>query len=130
MGAPTAQTQRMSMEDWLERFSEAPFDYIDGHLIHWLPSPAGTSHTANLLRDALIEAEEKGKLGLAYIGVVLVYLDEDLIRTCLTPNLIFISHEREKAFRDQYPHNWKILPLMAVPELAVEVISPTTAIPM
>lgn len=125
MSAPSAQTQRMSMEDWLERFSEAPFDYIDGQVIPWLPSPAGTAYTANLLQDALIEAEERGKLGLVYIGVALVYLDGDLIRTCLTPNLIFISNEREQAFRDQYPHTWKVLPLMAVPELAVEVISPS-----
>ena len=126
MGAPTAQTQRMSMEDWLERFSEAPFEWLDGEVIPVSPSVYGSNHIANLLRDAMNEVVKAKQLGAVYLELTIVFTEaEQWVRNSLIPDIAFISAEKLADFRARHPDDWREVPLTVIPDLVVEVISPT-----
>lgn len=122
----SAPTSPMTLKQWFSEFGDEPFDYISGEKIEWIPPVAGVSFTANRLLDCINVADETRAIGCVYVGMTLVYLDEnESVRTCLTPNVIFLSHAKFESFRMTYPQAWKVLPLMVLPDLVVEVISPT-----
>lgn len=126
MGAPTAQTQRMSMEDWLERFSEAPFEWLDGEVIPVSPSVYGSNYIASFLRDTMNEVIKAKQLGEVHLELTIVFTDvERWVRNSLIPDIAFISAEKLADFRARHPDDWYKVPLTVIPDLVVEVISPT-----
>lgn len=126
MDAPLAETKLMSMEDWLDQFGDEPFEFIDGEKIPMSPSVYGSNYIANLIRDALNEVVKPNQLGDVYLELTIVFTENTRwVRKSLIPDIAFVAADKLAAFRAQHPDTWKELPLMVIPDLVVEVISPT-----
>ena len=125
MDAPLTETKLMSMEDWLDQFGDEPFEFVDGEKIPMSPSVAGSNYTARILEKALDRVVEAQKLGEVLVEATFVFTDNpQWVRRSLIPDVAFVKLEKLVAFRTRYP-NWKELPYMIVPDLVVEVLSPT-----
>jgi len=125
MDAPLTETKLMSMEDWLDQFGDEPFEFVDGEKIPMSPSVSGSNYTARILEKALDRVVEAQKLGEVLVEATFVFTDNpQWVRRSLIPDVAFVKLEKLVAFRTRYP-NWKELPYMIVPDLVVEVLSPT-----
>ena len=125
MDAPLTETKLMSMEDWLDQFGDEPFEFVNGEKIPMSPSVAGSNYTARILEKALDRVVEAQKLGEVLVEATFVFTDNpQWVRRSLIPDVAFVKLEKLVAFRTRYP-NWKELPYMIVPDLVVEVLSPT-----
>jgi len=126
MDAPLTETKLMSMEDWLDQFGDEPFEFVGGEKIPVSPSVYGSNYFANLIRDALNEVVKPKQLGDVYLELTIVFTENvRWVRKSLIPDIAFVAANKLVAFRAQHPNTWKELPLMVIPDLVVEVISPT-----
>lgn len=116
----------MPLSEYLEQSSEAPFEIINGERIPRLPNVAGHAETLNKLFHLLLTYEIE-KIGIAFIAGTYVLLAEDdtnWVVASRTPDLLFLSVNRWTNYKDEYPH-WRDIPFLLVPDLVIEVISPT-----
>ena len=121
----TTNKNLMAMEEWLELFAYEPFEFVDGEKIPMSPSVAGSNYTARILEKALDRVVEAQKLGEVLVEATFVFTDNpQWVRRSLIPDVAFVKLEKLVAFRTRHP-NWKELPYMIVPDLVVEVLSPT-----
>jgi Uma2 family endonuclease len=122
---PVSDAQKLSLADWGGQFAIAAFEWIDGDKIMWSPTVSGSSFAANRLLRALLSHTEKTGNFEVLAETALAFTDgSDWVRGSLIPDLMVVSQQRLTEFRLGYP-DWRNLPLLTVPEIAIEIISPT-----
>ncbi len=120
----TEKTELMTIQELVSIFeTEGPFELIDGERIPLNPMVMKHNIRAKRLYDALVSFLKDNPLGEAYFeaAFVLTY-QSDWVTGSRVPDILFVRADRLKAYISANP-NWEDMPLVLVPDLAVEVIS-------
>jgi Uma2 family endonuclease len=121
---PLEKTNLMTLEDLVRLFEdEGPFELINGERVALNPMVMKHNIRAKRLYDALVRFLLDKSLGEAYFeaAFVLTY-QSDWVTGSRVPDILFVRAERLAAYITAHP-NWEDMPLVLVPDLAVEVIS-------
>lgn len=102
---------------------EAPFELIDGERVPVNLMVISHSTTVNALYNPLSKYVERKGLGEIFFRLPYVIPDEDdLIRNSRLPDLMFIGAESLEKYKTD-TRDWNNKPLVAVPDLVVQVVA-------
>ena len=123
--APLTKIEYLMMDDFIRRFDqEGPFELIDGEIIPKMPSISVHTKTVKRIFLLLLPFEEKG-LGEVFQEATFVLTDNpQWVRGSRIPDVMFVSKARLARFAEEIP-DADDKPYILVPELVVEVVSPT-----
>jgi len=122
----TVQSQVMSLTDFIEAYGQEPFEYVDGEQIVLAPQVTRSSRNAGFLFYELVTFVRSQNLGEVFIEAPFVLLDaSNWVRGSRTPDVMFYSQTQLDII--QQDPEWEDKPLIGVPMLAIEVVSPTDA---
>ena len=107
--------QEYTKEDYMQLPEGAPFQLIQGKLIH-MPSPKDRHQEISIVLSVLIyQFVKEHNLGIVRTAPLDVHLD---IKNIFQPDILFISNERSAILQD-----W----IFGAPDLVVEILSKGTA---
>lgn len=118
---------RISLEDFMELYSdEGPFEYIAGEFIPMSPQAPGSARVAGNLFFELKQHLRAHPVGEVFIEApfVLTADEANWVKGSRVPDLMFFTADRLATYTNQVP-DWREKPFILVPDLVVEVISPT-----
>lgn len=119
----TAAKIRLNLPDFIQQFESQPFELINGEMIPMSPSALGSSFLANKLARWIHQQAET--LGETLVEVTFVLTEgQTWVTGSRVPDVIFIKAEKFAAYKQAHP-DWQSRPMMLVPDLAVEVMSPS-----
>ncbi|MHB8625069.1 MAG: Uma2 family endonuclease [Aggregatilineales bacterium] len=127
MTAPiTERLVGMSMADFFREYDEhGPFELLNGEIIRLSPQKITHGLIMRVLFVALYEYCVAHALGEVFNEITFVLSDKsDWVKGSRVPDILFVSAERYVAYKQNTP-DWKDKPLILVPDLAVEIVSPT-----
>jgi Uma2 family endonuclease len=115
----------MSMDEFTEAYGEAPFELIDGEKIPMSPNVSGhTHHIRNLFTPMYVHVSQHD-LGEVYSeGVFVLEEKSDWVKGSRTPDILFFAKDRIEPYKADRP-DWQDKPFILVPDLVVEIVSPT-----
>lgn len=124
VGQVTEQV-KLSLADWSRRYDqEGPFEYVDGRIVPLSPNKFEHVVLEKRLFTALWSYEEASQAGEVFTEMPFVQLDtSDWVKGSRVPDLLFITKERLEAYKSQI-ENYGDKPLILVPDLAIEIVSP------
>ncbi|MBC7809781.1 MAG: Uma2 family endonuclease [Burkholderiales bacterium] len=123
--APTITTAGMTIEDFIRRYdSVGPFELIEGEIIPVSPTVLGHNVCTRTVLLVVHDHAVKHNLGEAFSEApfVLEYTS-NWVTGSRVPDVMFVSAARMTAYKQQTP-DWASKPLILVPDLVVEVVSP------
>jgi Uma2 family endonuclease len=122
---PSTRLASMPVEEFIRRSDqEGPFELIEGEIVPKMPSVAIHNKTAKRVFLALLPYEQQG-LGEVFQEATFVLTDNpQWVYGSRIPDVMFVSRERLTQFESSVP-DWQHKPYILVPELAVEIVSPT-----
>jgi Uma2 family endonuclease len=115
----------IALDQFLGKQAEAPFEWIDGKVIPVSPSIYESGEVASRLAEALFQYRTVTQSIKIYMDTtfVLPNTSSDWVKGSRIPDLMVYQATRLVAYREA--GNWRGKPLMLVPDLVVEIISPT-----
>jgi Uma2 family endonuclease len=115
----------MTLEEFVRLYDqEGPFELIDGKRIPVSPTVSGHQELAKQFFLALLPYEQVHKLGEVFFEASFVLTQStSWVKGSRLPDVMFVSKERLVAFRALPDAKHK--PYILVPNLVVEIISPT-----
>jgi Uma2 family endonuclease len=120
--------ERPSLEQFMRLLNdEQPFELIDGEIVYMAPTKFQHSMVAVRILMALNNFAESKGLGQALMETTFVMPDADdanWVRGSRVPDVLFINAERLAEYKSTMP-NWEEKPLILIPDLVVEIVSPT-----
>ena len=114
----------MPLDEFIEQSNEHPFEIINGERIPRLPTVGGHNYVIRLLFQLLSAHTQAGQCFFEATYVLPDKYDANWVSGSRIPDLLFISAERWSAYIEANP-DWKQKPYLFVPDLIIEVISPT-----
>lgn len=116
----TSQTFILTLDAYMTLFNqEGPFELIDGERIFVTPTNFWHTHLTHLFLFALRE------YGAAFAEAAFVLVDShEWVRGSRIPDVMFINSQRLADYKASQP-DWQEKPLLLVPDLVVEIVSPT-----
>ena len=119
------QIHALALDDFIRLYNEdGPLEFINGEVITLIPGQFMHGETVRLLSEALIAHIVSPRTGYAYVEVPYVMLDKaDWVRGSRVPDLMFFQADRLEAWRAE--NAGQLTPITIVPDLAIEVVSPT-----
>lgn len=123
--APITKIEMMPMEEFIRRNQqEGHFELLDGEVVPKMPTISTHNTLTKRVFLALLPYEQSG-LGEVFQEATFVLTDDPRwVHGSRIPDVMFVSKERLEQFESTIP-DWKSKPYILVPELAVEVVSPT-----
>ena len=123
MNAPAEQLKGMTLEAFIERFHESPFELINGEIVEMSPVLAGHGRRNRNLFKPLDRYVEANDLGEVYYETpyVLVYAS-NWVSGSRVPDIMLFLKERLAQYMADNP-DWEDKPFVLVPDLCVEIIS-------
>lgn len=122
------EQSEMTLEDFMQLYSdEGPFELIDGERIALAPQITRSGRIGFRLARTLADHVEKHGLGEIFTEVPFIIATEKRgrwVKGARVPDVMFIGAERLAALAQEVP-DWESKPMLLVPDLAVEVVSPT-----
>jgi len=115
----------MPLAEFMEKFDEQPFEMIAGET--WEMSPTKKLHStiSKRIYDQILFHSMKEKLGQVYFETTYILDDvSDWVADSRVPDVSFYEQSRYEAYEANYPDSDE-KPFVLVPDLVVEVISPT-----
>src|SRR5258708_30482513 len=104
---------------------EGPFELIDGKQRPMSPPVAGHGSAASILFLALGNHVNANGLGIVFLEIPFVLEDvSGWVKGSRVPDIMFYSDVRFNTYQVAVP-DWKSKPVILVPYLVVEIISPT-----
>lgn len=120
----------MSVADFVRLYdAEGPFELIDGERVPLSPNVFGPVYYANRIARLLDDFSISRSLGQAFVEATFILADADYpngVKGSRVPDVSFYRAERLNAYIAAQP-DWGARPLALIPDLAVEVVSPTDA---
>lgn len=119
-------TEQLTIEEYIRLFDkEGPLEIIDGEIIIMSPNVFGHIFTIRTLFLILHTFVTNFKLGEVFTESTFVLPDtsKQWVKGSRLPDLIFIRAGRLDDYKTNTP-DWREKPLMIVPDLVVEVVSP------
>jgi len=115
---------RMMMQEFIERYEAQPFELINGEIREMSPIKFGHSQVAKRIYDALLFYVNQTKRGVVYFETVFITEDKsDWVKGSLVPDVSYYEQSRIDQYLVETPDSDE-KPLILVPDLAVEVVSP------
>jgi Uma2 family endonuclease len=115
---------RLTIQEFIERYEEQPFEFINGEIREMFPVKFGHSQVAKRIYDALSIYMNQTKRGVVYFETVFITEDKsDWVKSSLVPDVSYYEQSRIDQYMIDTP-NFAEKPLILVPDLAVEVVSP------
>jgi Uma2 family endonuclease len=116
----------MTIEEFMRRYSnEGPFEIIEGEIIPMTLQITHSGRIAVRLLRALADYVDQHEVGEVFREVPFVMsADSNWVAGSRVPDVMFVSAGRMTELAANDP-DWKNKPLALVPDLAVEVSSPT-----
>src|SRR5687767_9865701 len=121
-----AAIKPMTIADFVQLYEEQPFELIEGERIPLVPPVMLHVLLVKRLLLILSEYEKQTGRGEAFSEAPFILAheyDSNWVKGSRVPDLMFVSADRLKIYREQTP-DWGSMPLLVVPDLAVEVVSP------
>jgi Uma2 family endonuclease len=116
----------MALADFL-RIPLERFELIDGEVIPKMPHLPRHDFVGDLVRDAMREAIDGKGVGLVVREWTFISPDADRknwVKGSYVPAIMFIRQDRLDAYIQEHP-NWLDEPLALIPDLVIEIVSPT-----
>jgi len=123
----TQEKVGMPLDEFIEQTNDQVFELINGERIPRLPTITAHNETIHKLLMLLSLTAEAKNLGIVRVEATYVLpdrYDSNWVTGSRTPDLLFIGAERLAAYKEAHP-NWRETPYLIVPDLVVEVVSPT-----
>jgi Uma2 family endonuclease len=115
----------MPMDEFIRQYEEAPFELVDGERIPLMPPVAAHGETIRLLYRALFAYEAINSNIVVYTEMPVVVEDKpNWVKGSRVPDLMIYDKARWEAYKANTP-DWKSKPFVLVPDVCVEVVSPT-----
>jgi Uma2 family endonuclease len=117
----------MPLDDFLRQANQQPFDLIDGQRIAILPTVAIHGVVTQFLFLALYTWVSQRRLGEVFQQTTFILADHDdadWVTGSRTPDVLFYAGSRIADYESSTP-NWQQRPYPLVPDLVIEVVSPT-----
>lgn len=117
----------MPLDDYIEQSNETPFEIINGERIPRLPTVTDHNEIIYKLLMMLGLFTEAHALGIVRAEATYVLperYNSNWVSGSRIPDLMYISMERLTIYKEAHP-NWRETPYLIVPDLVIEVISPT-----
>lgn len=115
----------MPLEAFMEKFDEQPFEMIAGEIFEISPTKKLHSTISKRIYDRILFHSLKNDLGQVYFETTYILDDvSDWVADSRVPDVSFYEQSRYEAYEANYPDN-DAKPFVLVPDLVVEVISPT-----
>lgn len=122
---PTTKIDALTMDEFIRRYDqEGPFELIDGEIVPKMPNISIHAKTIKRTFLALLPYEQRG-LGEVFQETTFVLTDNpEWVKGSRIPDVMFVSKARVTAFENEIP-DADSKPYIFVPDLVVEVVSPT-----
>jgi Uma2 family endonuclease len=119
-------TSTLTVEEFMRLYSdEKPFEIVGGEIVPMTPQNTLSGMIAGELFIHLSAFVKSKGLGQVFIEVPFVMTSEaDWVTGSRVPDVMFVGAERIAQLEAHDPH-WKTKPLMLVPDLVAEIVSPT-----
>ncbi len=117
----------MPLDEFIEQGNEQPFEIINGERIPKLPTVGGHNYIMHLLYQLLFTHLTANNLGRCFMEATYIRPDQYLsnwVTGSRIPDLLVIAAERWSAYLEANT-DWRDKPYSFVPDLVIEVISPT-----
>jgi Uma2 family endonuclease len=128
MIASPAQTQTgMALDDYIRECDRSPFELIDGERIEKMPTVFGPSELMNLLYNLLFMYTSQHKMGRVYSETTFILPGShsaNWVKGSFVPDIMFFAGTRIDDYKAANP-DYAARPLELIPDLVVEVVSPT-----
>lgn len=114
----------MAVDAFIAAYDAAPFELIDGERLTKMPTVSGHNRLAKRMFMALLPFEQAGA-GEVFQEATYVLLDSpDWVRGSRIPDVMFISAAKLDAFGRSTPDTDN-KPFTVVPDIVIEIVSPT-----
>lgn len=120
----------MPLTDFLEAVHQQPFDFINGEKRWLMPTMFGHGELIRILFRLLDSYLGYGKEGEVFAEVTFILpgrADRDWVLGSRTPDVMVFVGGRLAEYRAAYP-DYRQRPLALVPDLVIEIISPTDTV--
>lgn len=118
-------TAPMTINQFVAQFRRHPFELINGERISLSPVLPGHNTISRSLFIPLHLYAAQNRLGEVFYETPYVLTESSQwVKGARVPDLLFFSAERWSAYIEANPE-WKAHPFTIVPDLAVEIVSPT-----
>src|SRR5579859_2890262 len=119
------RVDHLTLDEWTRLSDQGPIDFINGEVIHLSPSVLGPNVIIRALFRALDAFSMLHDLGEAFTEAPYVMTREsNWVKGSLVPDVMYFQKDRLATYKVNTP-DWRSKPLILVPDLAAEVISPT-----
>ncbi|MDX2139761.1 MAG: Uma2 family endonuclease [Chloroflexota bacterium] len=114
----------LPLEEFVQRYEvEGPFELIDGEIVAKMPNVSGHAKPIKRLFIAFLAFEAQG-IGEVFQETTFVLTDDPRwVKGSRIPDVMFVLKAKLEAFQSIPDHELK--PYILVPDIAVEVVSPT-----
>lgn len=121
----TTKTQLLTIEEYVRLYTqEGPFEIIGGERRDRMPPVAFHQITIRALFVILYQHCIKHNLGEVFTEFAFVLThDSQWVHGSRVPDVMFVAAARWRDYKAAHP-DWKQKPLVLVPDLVVEVVSP------
>lgn len=114
----------MPMDAFIAAQSEQPFELIDGERVPKMPTVSGHNEVAKRMFLALLPYEQQGH-GSVYFEATYVLTDSpQWVKGSRIPDVMFVTTAKLTQFRQQ-TEDASSKPYILIPDLVIEVVSPT-----
>ena len=117
----------MPLDEFIELSNDQPFELINGERIPKMPNVFGHSEMIRQLFLLLYGHTQVEQSGEVYTETTFILPDADdsnWVEGSRIPEVMFFAEDRVKQYKAAYP-NHRTRPLALVPDLVIEVVSPT-----
>lgn len=121
------QIEGMSVDDFMRRYEQAPFELIHGEIIAMSPVRLWHDDISKRAYDLLFLYERATKSGSARRESPYILPNasrKNWVKGSRVPDVAFVTGSRLTEYRASHP-DWRKYPMALVPDLVMEVISPT-----
>lgn len=113
----------LTIEEFVRRYDEAPFEIINGRFIPVHPPLFGHSIATKRIYDAILFFNQEHYYGEVFTETTfIIQYQTDWVAGSRIPDVLFIRKDRLKAYQDE-TENAALKPLALIPDLVVEVVS-------
>ena len=117
----------MPLADYLQRYDEAPFEIIDGMVVPMSPTKFGHNYVTRLLFRALdhfVLSDGQWEVFSETPFIKPGQDDPNWVEGSLVPDVMLLRSDKLATYTAVTP-DWRDKPLPVIPELVVEIVSPT-----
>ena len=115
----------MPMDEFIRQYEQEPFELVDGERIPLMPPVAAHGETIRLLNRAFFIYEALNPHIIVYTEMPVVVEDTPRwVKGSRVPDLMIYEKARWEEYKANTP-DWGDKPFVLVPDVCIEVISPT-----